>query len=129
MPAYPGNALAKLLRDNSQGFFFNNEAAIAGTYSLAFQIERINRTAYPWGLSFEAWFSGAPGVFEIDILGANNDIGIPSPGNYVTLGSINSVNNANAGRWDMPSNMWPKYVLAYIKTLTNAVNVSVQATR
>jgi hypothetical protein len=88
-----------------------------------------NQSFYPWGLSFEAWFSGNPGVFEIDILGANNDIGFPEPGNYVQLGNINQVNSSFVGRWDMPSQIWPRYVAGFVKTLTNAVNVTLQVTR
>lgn len=133
MPAYPGNDLATLLRDNRQAFLWQNETVAAGviptstagnSLSLAFQLERINRSFYPWGLSFEVWFSGAPGTFEIDIMGANNDLYT----NYVQIGNITAVNSFNVGRWDMPTNIWPKYIAAYMKTLANAVNVTLQAT-
>jgi hypothetical protein len=133
MPSYPGNALATLLRDNRQAFLWQAEtvpaSASQGSLSVSFQLERINRTMYPWGVSFECIFGGAPGAFEIDIVGSNTDIGLPVPGYYVQLGNITSVNGANVGRWDMPSNMWPKYVAGYLKTLTNAVSVTLTVTR
>lgn len=127
MGAYPGPNQANFLRDNSLRYMWDNEPVVAGELSVAFMPERINRSFYPYGMSFEASFSGNPGVFEIDIMGANNDV----QQNYVFLGSITSTNNAYGsifagyvGRWDMPSNMWPKYVAGYIKALANAVNVT-----
>jgi hypothetical protein len=133
MPGYSGNALAALLRDNQQAFLWQKEVipanAAQGSLSVAFQLERINRSFYPWGLSFEASFASAPGAFEIDIMGANTDIGFPNPGYFIQLGNITSVNGSNVGRWDMAANMWPKYVAAFMKTLTNAVAVTLQVTR
>lgn len=129
MPGYKGNGLATLLRSNQQGDLWLKESVPVGSYSTAFQLERISHSSYPWGLSFEAVFSADPGTFEIDILGANNDTGDPGPGNYVQLGTITSVNASFVGRLDMASNMWPKFVRAYLKTLTNAVVVSLQVTR
>jgi len=130
MPVYAGTSKATLLRDNQQVFLWQQDETVtagganAVSLSLAFQLERINRSFYPWGMSFEAWFSGAPGVFEIDIMGANLDIDT----HYVQIGTITAVNSSNVGRFDMPSNTWPKYVAAYLKTLTNAVHVTLQAT-
>lgn len=129
MPAYAGNNQAKLLHNNGQGFLWDNEVAPVGTLSKAYILERINRSYYPWGLSFEVSFSGAPGAFEIDLMAANSDIGNPAPGNYIQIGTITTVNSSNVGRWDMPSNVWPKYVAAYITTLTNAVNVTLTVTK
>ena len=127
MPAYPGTDLAKILANNRQVYLWNNETVAAGasigSLSVSFELERHNRSFYPWGLSVEVWFSEAPGTFEIDIMGANND----SLGHYVQIGSIVAVNSSNVGRWDMATNIWPKYIAAYLKTLTNAVNVSAQA--
>jgi hypothetical protein len=133
MPAYPGNNLASPLLDNRQVYLWNNESVPVntspGSMSMSVSLQRVNQSYYPWGLSFEAWFSGDPGTFEIDILGSNTDIGYPLPGHYVQLGSITVVNGSYVGRWDMPSNMWPKYIAGYLKTLTNAVNVTLQVTR
>ena len=129
MPAYPGNNLAKLLHNNGQGFLWDNEIVSVGTLSKAYILERINRSYYPWGLSLEVTFSGAPGTFEIDLMGANSDIGYPSPGSYIKLGSITTVNGSNVGRYDMASNLWPKYVAGYIASLANAVNVTLTVTK
>ena len=133
MPAYPGNGLANLLNSNRTMYFWGNEIVPAATWpgslSIAYQLERLPNVVYPWGLSFELSFSGNPGTFEIDILGANADY----PQNYAYLGMINQVNlyipGYYVGRWDMPTQMWPKYVAGYIKQLTNAVNVTLTVTR
>ena len=132
MPAYPGNGLAKLLHNNVQGFLWDNEVAPVGTLSRAYILERINRSFYPWGLSFEVSFSANPGAFEIDLMGANSDI----QQNYNFLGSITQTNfgygtifTGYVGRWDMPSQMWPRYVAGYIKALANAVNVTLTVTK
>ena len=125
MPNYTTSGQAKLLRDNTQGICWANESVTAPQLSVAFLLERINRSYYPWGLSFEVQFSGAPGTFEIDLMGANTD----AVGNYIQIGNITTVNGSNVGRWDMPSNIWPKYVAGYVKTLTNAVNVTLTVTK
>ncbi len=125
MPNYTNSGQAKLLRDNTQGILWAGETVPASTLSIGFLLERINRSFYPWGLSFEVQFSGAPGAFEIDLMAANTD----AAGNYIQIGSITTVNSSNVGRWDMPSNIWPKYVAGYIKTLTNAVNTTLIVTK
>jgi hypothetical protein len=130
MPAYPGTAQAQLLRDNNQAFLWQLENPPVGSLSVAFQLERINRTFYPWGASFEVVFGGNPGAFEIDIMGANSD----TKANFLQIGNITNasgsvVAGAYVGRWDMASNIWVKYVAAYIKTLANAVSVTLQVTR
>jgi hypothetical protein len=125
MPAYPGSSQATLIRTNQQQYFWNQESVASGTLSHAFQLERITGTYYKWGLSVAVVFSGAPGIFEVDIMGANNDLAA----NFVQLGTITAVDAGFAGRWDMPSNLWPKYVAAFLKTLTNAVTVTAQVTR
>jgi hypothetical protein len=129
MPPYPGNNLANILRNNAQVFLWDNEVVAVGTLSRSFLLERINRSFYPWGLSFEVAFASAPGAFNIYILGANNDIGNPYPGYYNQIGNINVVNSANVGRWDMPTNVWPKYVAAYVAALGNAVAMTLTATK
>jgi hypothetical protein len=132
MPAYPGNAQAQLLENNRQVYLWDNETIpvdTIGSLSRAVEVRRVNQSFYPWGLSFEAVFSGAPGTFEIDIMAANNDIGLPNPGNYVKIGTISSVNGNNVGRWDMPSYFWPKFIAVYMKALGNSVTVSLQVTK
>ena len=125
MPGYAGAGKAALLRENEQKYLWQNELVAAGTLSIAFMLARVNRSYYPWGLSFEASFSGNPGSFEIDVVAANNDVAA----NYISLGTISTVNSTFAGRWDMTPGLWPRYVAAYLKSLTNPVNVTVQVTR
>ena len=133
MPGYPGGGLGKLLRANRQGFMWDNDTVPAGVFpgslSTAFLLERLDNASYPWGASFEVVFSGNPGAFEIDIVGCNID----QAQNYTYLGMINLatsyVSGYYVGRWDMPSNVWVKYVAAYMKTLTNAVQTTLQVTR
>jgi hypothetical protein len=127
MPGYAGAGKAQILRNNTQGTLWSIQdgSPAASTLTIAFLLERINRSYYPWGLSFEVTFSGNPSTFEIDIMGADTDVAA----NYLELGSIttasgSTVSGAYVGRYDMASNLWPKYVAAYIKTLTNAVNMT-----
>lgn len=121
MGSYAGQGQASLLHTNQQAKLWDNEvvpASAAGTQSLskAVQLERISRSYYPWGASAEVVFSGAPGTFEVDIMGANDD----NPNNYNKLGTITAVNSNNVGRWDMGDQLWPKFVALYMKTLGNA---------
>jgi hypothetical protein len=125
MPGFGGSGKATLLRDNQQVYLWQNEPVAAGALSVAFELARISHSFYPWGLSIEVMFSAAPGAFEIDIMAANNDVAA----NYIQIGSIATVNATNVGRWDMPTNIWPKYVAGFVKSLTNAVNTTLQVTR
>ena len=134
MPAYPGSGLAQELQSNRQVYLWETETVPVGTYpvslSVAYQLERVPNVIYPWGLSFELSFSGNPGNFEVDILAANNDI----PTSYVKIGSITQssqigVSGSYTYRFDMASNIWPKFIAAYLSILTNAVNVTLQATK
>lgn len=129
MPNYGSNAQAALLRDNQQKFLWNAETVANGTMSIAFQLERINRSFYPWGAAFDVQFSGAPGAFVLSIVGAQDDVGVPTPGQYVVLGTITTVNATNCGRWDMPSNVWPKFVAAVMTSITNSVTTTLRVTR
>lgn len=132
MPGYaPGQA--GFLDVNRQQFMWLNDLVAAGSYpgslSSAYQLRRIDNAFYPWGAAFEVYFAGNPGAFEIDILGTNID----APQNYTFLGSITAatsfVPGYYVGRWDMPSNVWVRYVAAWMKTLTNAVNTTLSVTR
>lgn len=140
MPSYAGSNQANPLSNNRQVFLWQNEAPPAGvppssttsgSLSCAFELQRVNQSFYPWGLSFELTFSGAPGAFEVDILAANSDV-ITS---YVQIANIKNTSQVGVAtgsytyRYDMASNIWPKYVAAYLKTLTNAVNVTLQVTK
>lgn len=134
MPAYPGAGLAAPLLMNRKVYLWQNDTVPVGTFpgslSTAFQPDRVPNVSYPWGLSFELTFSANPGTFEVDIMGANTDA---SP-NYILLGSITGTGTTTVGggyvyRYDMASNLWPLYVAAWMKTLPNAVNVTLTAIR
>lgn len=134
MPAYPGNGLATTLAANRKVYFWQNEtvptSTFPGSLSVAYQPDRVPNVSYPWGLSFELTFSANPGTFEVDIMGANTD----AAPNYIQLGSITGTGSTTVGggfvyRYDMATNLWPTYVAAYMKTLGNAVLVTLTATR
>jgi hypothetical protein len=124
MPGYAGTAQATLIRNNTQAFFWNNEAATTGVLSVAYELERINRSYYPWGYAVEVQFSGAPGTFEVDIMEAETD----KAANYIKVGSITAVNATNVGRFETVS-LYPKYVALLILTLPNTVNITAKLTR
>jgi hypothetical protein len=125
MPAYTGPAQAALIRDNQQKYLWNNETVAAGTASIAFQIERVNRSFYPWGISLEIFFSGDPGSFEVDL----QDADIDKDSHYVTVDQITTgLNTSFVTRIELPS-FYTKYVRVKLVTLTNAVNISVLLTR
>lgn len=131
MPGYAGVGQAKLLRENSQIFLWQNESiaasAAVGSLSLAVQLERVRSVSYPWGFSAEVAFSGAPGTFEVDVMGSDTD----NPNYFNKIGSIIAVNAFNVGRFDGigPNLTYPKYVAFYMKTLGNSVLVTGQLTR
>jgi hypothetical protein len=115
MPGYAGTGKATLLRDNSQKFLFQMEQPAAGTASIAFQLERVNRSFYPWGASFEIYFTdvngnpASPGTFEIDIQTADLD----QDSHYCTINQIAGANlNTNfVGRLELPS-FFAKFIRA-----------------
>lgn len=125
MPNYASSNQAALIYENSQQFLWNQEVVAAGTLSIGWELYRVSRSYYPWGLSVEVSFASAPGAFEVDIMAANSD----QKGSYIKVGSITAVNASNVGRFDMPSNIWPKYVAALVLTLGNAVAITAQVTR
>jgi hypothetical protein len=133
MPAYGGNGTAGLLNANRTAYFWQSEIVPVNTFpgslSVAYQLERVPNVVAPWGAGFEVNFAGNPGVFEIDIVGTNLD----QAQNYGYLGSITAavsyVSGYYVGRWDLPSYVWVKYVAAYMKTLTNAVQTTLLVTR
>jgi hypothetical protein len=137
MPGYPGSGQAALIRENRQVFLFQNETIPAGTVnsaSIAVQLERIRSLAYPWGVSFEIYFTDStgvtpanPGNFEVDVQTADVDENT----HYCTISALTSVSSLNSyfvGRIELPQ-FWAKYVRVYLKTLTNAVNITALVTR
>lgn len=127
MPGYPGNGQAKLLNTNAQVMLWSNETIGGEKASIAVELSRPTSMYYPWGASFELWFSGDPGAFEVDIQTADVD----ADSHYCTINSwINDASlNANfVGRIELP-NFWARYVRAYVESLTNNVTVSLLVTR
>lgn len=128
MAGYAGIGQAKLLRENSQVFLWQNDIVPAGdavgSLSLAVQLERVRSVHYPWGFSVEVDFSGNPGAFEVDVMVADTD----NPKYFIPWTNITQVNAFNVGRVDV-LNSWAKYVALYMTTLGNAVSVSGQITR
>lgn len=124
MPGYAGAGHAQLIRTNSQIFLFNNETVAAGAASIAVQLERISRSAYPWGTSFQVKFAANPGAFEVDIQIADTD----ADSDYISVAQIAAANTTFVGRYDM-TNLFPRFARARVVTLTNAIGVTVLVTR
>lgn len=131
MPGYAGPGQAKLLRDNQQIFLFQQETNVVGRASIAVQLERINRSFYPWGASAQIYFTDGsgnpsnPGSFELDIMTSDID----QDAMYCVENAYTGTLNANfVGRVELTA-FWAKYIRAYVKTLTNGVYTSVLLTR
>jgi hypothetical protein len=127
MPKYTNNARAALIRENQQAWLFQTENVVVGEASIGFQLERVPRSFYPWGMSFDIAFSGAPGTFQIDIQTADID----QDSHYVTINSVTSgLNASNVGRLELPS-FWAKYVRANVVSFANyaTVTLSILLTR
>lgn len=127
MPGYQGTGQATLLRENRQFFLWQNETIGGQKASVAVQLERVRSVSYPWGVSFELWFSGDPGTYEVDIQTADVD----QDSHYCTIQTFNMGSQLNAnfvGRYETRT-FWAKYVRAVVKTLTNSVTVSLLLTR
>lgn len=133
MPGYGGTGQAKLIRDNQQVYLFQQETNVTGRASIAIQLERINRSFYPWGASFQLAFTdingnpSSPGTFEVDIQTSDID----QDNQYCNINSWTALAALNAnfvGRIELPW-FYAKYVRGYVKTLTNAVYVTLLATR
>lgn len=122
---WPGNTKAELLHVNQQAYLLRATRIVAGQASIAVQIERGNRGFYPWGLGIQVEFSGAPGTFDIELAGSEDDRDV----SYVNMVQINAVNANNVGRGALGVTNWPKYVRANVVSLTNDVLVTFLVTR
>ncbi len=121
---YPGQGQARLLNMNHQYFLFQNQRVTGGQASVAVQLSRMPRTAYPFAAAFQVNFSGAPGVFEVDVEGAEDDV----DAYYVKLQAITAVNAGNTGRAAACSE-YPKFCRLKVVTLTNDVYITGIVTR
>lgn len=132
MPGYKGQGQATLIRDNQQVFLFQQELITPGIASIALQLERINRSYYPWGVSFQVSFTDVngnpadPGVFEVDIQTSDLD----QDTQYCVINEWVGDASLNAnfvGRIELPS-FYAKYIRALVKTLPNPVYTTLLAT-
>ena len=120
---YPGPGQAALLYKNRLGYFFQGEQIGGGLASVAFQLARIdaNKTG-PFGMSFQAKFSGPVGILQLDIQTSDID----EDAAFITYASLtqSSLNSNNQGRVELP-NIWAKYVRTKMVQLTNGVNSTI----
>lgn len=121
---YPGNDLAKLVYENQQVFFFNNEAIVVGRPSIAYQMRRERGASYPFGASVELFFAADPGVFEFDVQVADTD----QDNHFVAVAQLTAVSTTFVTRYDL-TNLWFKYIRLFPVALTNAVNATGLLTR
>jgi hypothetical protein len=123
---YPGAGQAVLLRPGEYLYLFQNTLLVAPQASIAFQIERTKSGFfYPIGFSVEISFSGSPGVFEVDLQTSDTD----QDGFFCQAAVLNGgLNSNNVGRIEW-TNYWALYGRIYVKTLTNAVQITAKATR
>jgi hypothetical protein len=132
MSGYGGAGKAALLRNNSQAYLFQMETNLVGKASIALQPERINRSFYPWGVSFQAYFTDVngnpanPGAFEIDFQTTDID----QDNQYSTASAMNTLANPATfvGRVELTA-FYAKFIRAFVKSLTNPVYVTILATR
>lgn len=129
MSKYPGPSLATLLRTNQQVYLVGGpgqgENVAVGYSSIAYELERIKSSYYPFGASAEIWFSGTPGAFEVDLQTADLDI----DSHYVTISQLTGgLNSSNVGRIELAA-FWAKYIRAHVTALANPVLLSVLLTR
>jgi len=132
MPGYQSGQ-AVLLRGNQRLFLFEQEIGVIGRASMAVQLEQINGSCNPWDMSFLIYFTDAdgrpadPGACQIDIQTSDID----QDNQYLTAAQFtggSAMYPGFSGRVKL-LNFDAKYARAFVKNLTNAVYVSVLATR
>lgn len=121
---YPGAGQANLLNANHQYFLFQNQRVLGGLASVAVQLSRLPFMCYPFGAAIQVEFSGAPGAFNIDVEGAEDDVA----SNYVQITTISTVNASNVGRASIGFT-YPKFVRVRVTSLANDVLATVIITR
>lgn len=84
-------------------------------------------TSQDVNLSVEGFFSGAPGTFELDVQTADTDSD-QFYENVPGAGVIIAVDSNNHFRAELP-NIVAKFARPYLRTRTNAVNLTVWFTR
>ncbi len=104
------------------------ETILAGGVSLAINLSP-SETNSPPMVCVEIHFSGAPGVFEIDVQEADTD----ADAFYILMSNANyTINTVNATTQNVRVDLSPtggKFMRLFMKTLPNAVNVWAKITR
>ncbi len=115
---YPGTAQAHLINANHQYYLWYQQPRLAqGTASVAVQFERQKSAFYPYGAAFQVQASADPGVFEMQIQVAEDDVDAM----YVSIGTITTLNSGLVGRYDMVSK-YAKFGRLYLASVTNLVD-------
>jgi hypothetical protein len=135
MPNYPGAAnstaqntnppLPVALYPGDTTLVFNAEQPVAPQSSVAVALSQSPHEGVVPSVSVEGFFSGAPGVFEIDLQSADVD----ADAFYVSYANvINAVGGNNTFRGEFP-NVKAKFVRARLVARANAVNLTLRITR
>lgn len=138
MPAYPQPGGPYAVRPGDYAYFwgtapqFANQTVVAETIaaggkSQAFNLPEGTNVGAQRNISVEIQFSGAPGVFEIDIQVADTDTENAYILNSAAAFKITAVTANNWARAEVLVNA--KYVRLTLPTLTNAVNIIAKLSR
>lgn len=124
MPAYNANAALYAIAPGDSIQVWNAEQPAPGNggVSASQQIAAVYAQGIGTGISFKGFFSGAPGVFEIDVQASDVD----SDAQYQTLpnGNITTVDSTNNTFLFEDLNANHKFYRALMRSRTNAVNVT-----
>ena len=105
------------------------ETIVAGQSSIAVNLQAGSEVMPPPMVTVEIRFSAAPGTFEVDIQEADTDADAFYVLPTATAYTVNTVNaTTQVVRVDL-SPTGGKFMRLYVKTLTNAVNMTAKVTR
>ncbi len=121
MPQYSGPGQATLIHQGDQKYLFSNETVFVGESSVAYLIDRNPGIFYPWGMSFDIAFSGAPGTCEIDVQTADID----QDSHYVSIANLQTaaLNSGYVGRIELPS-FYARYTRVKVVSFANYATVT-----
>lgn len=122
MPAYGTLTIPTALYPGDSSLSFNAEAVTAPKAGERVALGKPYNTGIVY-VGVELHFSGAPGAFEVDLQEADTD----TANAYQLVGSISAVDSNNYARGDFQ--VTGLFCRPYVKTLTNAVNVTVKLTQ
>ena len=129
MPAY-GTAVPASLGIGEQKQVWSAESPVPGTTIAAtsIPIALCNPPGQSQAVSVSIAFSGAPGVFEIDLLTADQDSSGPATGtaswaNYVQKATVTAVNASNVARMEV-TGIKAKFCTLQLVSRTNSVSAT-----